>query len=558
MKHLKRIISLLIVMIIVFGMAIAGSADTTPKGSITVNDKGTSGNYAGYLIMYSTNSREDTSRFAYTANDKYIDIIYSTIKNVSVAEAEMLESDVKHEQILRYLENVELNDNDMRSFADKLYRNIRNAGLEPDETFIGEKKTETTQGYWLIADVTDLDGALNNSNSVIIIDTVGVEDIEVKVKKSIPTVVNKVAETNDSAQRTDYVSTYDEPQWQDGADYDITDEMWFKVTGTVAENISSYETYFYSFHVQMTNMTFVDNSVKVFIDGKNYTNRFTVEWNEQEKKLKVFVDDLFSIRDMNDKVVVNADSKIVLKYKATLDETAVTGSDGNPNVAYLEYSNDPYDSESTGNTSSDTVIVFTYKIIVNKVIGAKASDDEPESPDTVETFDPIETGDNITPYGKRLNGAGFTLYKMNALGVYEPVGEEKRGGSIFEFYGIDAGTYKLVESTVPDGFNKSDDIEFVVVSVYDVESEYSQLRALYALDKNNKNITLSENVQKGVFIADLNDGSLMTYVKNYSGTNMPSTGGMGTVLIYILGAVLFIGSLILLVIKLRKKSSEKQ
>ena len=79
MKHLKRIISLLIVMIIVFGMAIAGSADTTPKGSITVNDKGTSGNYAGYLIMYSTNSREDTSRFAYTANDKYIDIIYSTI-----------------------------------------------------------------------------------------------------------------------------------------------------------------------------------------------------------------------------------------------------------------------------------------------------------------------------------------------------------------------------------------------------------------------------------------------------------------------------------------------
>lgn len=545
-------------MIIVFGMAIAGSADTTPKGSITVNDKGTSGNYAGYLIMYSTNSREDTSRFAYTANDKYIDIIYSTIKNVSVAEAEMLESDVKHEQILRYLENVELNDNDMRSFADKLYRNIRNAGLEPDETFIGEKKTETTQGYWLIADVTDLDGALNNSNSVIIIDTVGVEDIEVKVKKSIPTVVNKVAETNDSAQRTDYVSTYDEPQWQDGADYDITDEMWFKVTGTVAENISSYETYFYSFHVQMTNMTFVDNSVKVFIDGKNYTNRFTVEWNEQEKKLKVFVDDLFSIRDMNDKVVVNADSKIVLKYKATLDETAVTGSDGNPNVAYLEYSNDPYDSESTGNTSSDTVIVFTYKIIVNKVIGAKASDDEPESPDTVETFDPIETGDNITPYGKRLNGAGFTLYKMNALGVYEPVGEEKRGGSIFEFYGIDAGTYKLVESTVPDGFNKSDDIEFVVVSVYDVESEYSQLRALYALDKNNKNITLSENVQKGVFIADLNDGSLMTYVKNYSGTNMPSTGGMGTVLIYILGAVLFIGSLILLVIKLRKKSSEKQ
>ena len=118
-------------MIIVFGMAIAGSADTTPKGSITVNDKGTSGNYAGYLIMYSTNSREDTSRFAYTANDKYIDIIYSTIKNVSVAEAEMLESDVKHEQILRYLENVELNDNDMRSFADKLHRNIKNVGLEP-------------------------------------------------------------------------------------------------------------------------------------------------------------------------------------------------------------------------------------------------------------------------------------------------------------------------------------------------------------------------------------------------------------------------------------------
>ena len=555
MTKIKKISSVLLVMIIVFSMVIAVRADTVDTGNITINDKGMNGSYAGYLIMNSTNSQEDNARFAYTVNEKYIDILYSTIKNVSIDEASLITAEDKHENILRYLEDVELKDTDMRSFADKLYRNIRVQGLEPDENFVGGKKSETIQGYWLIADVTNYNGVQDDGNSVVIVDTVGVKDIEVKVKKSFPTVEKKVAETNDSALYNDTFSTNDEPQWQDAADYDVNDDIKFKVTGTLADNLSSYNSYYYGFHDLMTKMTYVDNSAKVYIDGKDYTDKFTVEWNASEKKLDVYIDDIMSIKNTKGKQAVTINSKVVLTYSAVLDENAVTGAKGNPNTVYLEYANDPYNSSSTGKTAPDTVVVFTYKIIVNKVIG-KETQDEAENPDNVDTIDEVETSDDMTPYGKLLNGAGFTLFKMDHTGEYNPVGEEKRGGAVFEFYGIDAGTYKLVETRVPDGFNKAEDIDFVVVSVYDVESDYSVLRDLYVKDMNNKNITVSENVKKGIFIPNLSDGSLSVYVKNYSGTKMPSTGGTGTVLIYTLGVAIFTISFKMLADKLRKQSNK--
>lgn len=85
---------------------------------------------------------------------------------------------------------------------------------------------------------------------------------------------------------------------------------------------------------------------------------------------------------------------ITVEYTAELNNEAVIGSAGNPNDAYLEYSNNPND-EGTGVTPNDTVIVFTYKIVVNKIT---------ENPD----YKPEEEGsEEFIP----LKGAGFTLYK---------------------------------------------------------------------------------------------------------------------------------------------------
>ena len=83
------------------------------------------------------------------------------------------------------------------------------------------------------------------------------------------------------------------------------------------------------------------------------------------------------------------------------------------------------------------------------------------------------------------------------------------------------------------------------------------LRDLAVFDLQHKNITAAPNNKEAVFAVDLSTGSLITYVKNYSGTKMPSAGGVGTVLLYVIGGILFVGASILLIKKLRKKTEAK-
>ena len=63
-----------------------------------------------------------------------------------------------------------------------------------------------------------------------------------------------------------------------------------------------------------------------------------------------------------------------------------------------------------------------------------------------------------------LKGAGFTLYKKNIQGNYVEIGTELKGEDMttFTWTHLDDGDYKLVESTVPAGYNKMNDIIFSI------------------------------------------------------------------------------------------------
>ena len=562
MKNLKKLFSLLLVVMLLFSTVILSSADEDPigindddllpKGEITINDKGADGVYNGYMLINSTNSQEYLTRYAYTVNEKYIDILYSVTQSVTEEEASKVDVAVKHESVLVYLERFEHDSTDTRIFADKVYRAIQKSDLEPDKVFNGGERTQANQGYWLLADVTDLNRSTDCANSLVMIDTIGVKEIEVKVKKGVPTVFKKVYETDDCPDGS--LGTVYPFGWQDAADYDIGDVVSFKDTGTVSEIITSFEEYFYGFHNTIENLTYVDGSYKVTIDGKDYTSEFTVEWNNDTKKLDIYINDLLSIKDEDGKPVIKPNSVIVLEYDAVLDDTAVTGSNGNSSIVVIEYSNNPYDTDSRGFTAEDKVVVFTYQIIVNKIIG---TDETPDTPDTPDTAGKPMHKNAIAVPGIPLRGAEFTLYKLNDKNEYVKVGKPIVIGTQFIFKGIDRGVYKLVETRVPDGFNKADDLEFIVTATYDVDSENPMLRDLAVFDLQHKNITASPNNKEAVFAVDLSTGSLITYVKNYSGTKMPSAGGVGTVLLYVIGGILFVGASILLIKKLRKKTEAK-
>lgn len=245
-------------------------------------------------------------------------------------------------------------------------------------------------------------------------------------------------------------------------------------------------------------LTFNASSVKVYVDGEEITSGFTVVTEGLTGGCT------FEVRfaNLKDIASVEAGSIISVEYTSTLNDQAVIGSTGNKNTSHVTYTNNPNDKQAgeNGETPDDVVIVFTYKTIVNKVT---------KNPN----YDPkVEGSEEYIP----LKGAGFTLYKKNASGIYEAVGSELKGEDMttFTWSGLDDGDYKLVETTTPSGYNTIADIEFTI-SAGHVDGDIPYLN------------TLSGNVTSGTatFTAVVNDGSLSTDVVNNSGAQLPSTGG---------------------------------
>ncbi len=196
-------------------------------------------------------------------------------------------------------------------------------------------------------------------------------------------------------------------------------------------------------------------------------------------------------------------TEIVVIYTATVDEDAVVGSTGNPNEAWLEFNT----GDEVRTTPEDIVITYTTKLTVNK------TDKD----------------------GNALAGAGFTLYKKNGE-AWDAVGNEITGVTTFVWNGLDEGEYKIEETTVPAGYNKAADIEFTISAT--VPEEVTAVGDTATWASNNNDVTVT-------------NGTYETAVKNLTGGLLPETGGIGTTIFYIVGALLVVGAAILLITKKR-------
>ena len=271
-------------------------------------------------------------------------------------------------------------------------------------------------GYYLVKDAYGTLDGKDDAYTQYIVKVV--KDVEASPKSDVPEVEKKVKDINDSTD-TDYSA------WQDSADHDIGDKVPFQLTATLANNVEAYRTYKIIFHDTLSAGLTYNNDAKVTFNGKDVTSYFTITC--ENGKLTISCDDVKEFGATNS-------SKIVVEYTAELNVNANIGATGNPNVVYLEYSNNPnWDAngdgkpdepgtpgtpgdetpeEPTGKTPEDKVIVFTFKVIADKV-------DESNN---------------------ALAGAGFTLYKLDKdSGEYEIIGSEQIGGTSFEWIGLDDG-----------------------------------------------------------------------------------------------------------------------
>ena len=376
-------------------------------------------------------------------------------------------------------------------------------------------------GYYLIKDVDESQAGGNDAYTLYIVQVV--DDVTITPKADVPEFNKKVQDVNDSDGNG-------LSGWQDSADHDIGDTVNFQLSGTVADNYDAYKAYKFVFHdKQSAGLTF-QGVTAVKVNGTPIDSGYQVVTEDLGDgcTFHVVFENLKNIDS------VHADSVITVEYTSLLNESAVIGSNGNPNTANLEFSNNPNDEQGgeTGKTPDDTVIVFTYKTVIDKVDGEQQPLDGAEF--TLEKFVPAEEG--ADEYN-------------DVKGNWTPVGAATltEEGTKFTFSGLDDGVYRLTESKTPDGYNTIEPIIFTITAGHEVESDSPALTGL----NGNK---VSGEIE---FTPNQGEGSLTAKVVNQGGIQLPETGGMGTTLFYIAGAVLVIGAAVLLVTRRRVNAQDK-
>lgn len=510
MKQIKKLLALILVLTMVLSLSITafatGDGDddtpTPPTYSITVSDAKAGHTYTAYQI------------FAADIADVNGEKVLSNISwGSGVSITDKLE-DKTASQWAKSLNNVEDDSSAAKAFAQKI-----NASLTGGTASTGGVISGVEAGYYLVKDTTDKvpEGHAVTYYLLEVVD----QNVTVYPKVVAPTLEKKVQDNDDTTG------------WVDSADYNIGDTVPFQLTATISkDNIAYYSTYKVIFHDTLSaGLTIDSTSIAATINGDSVSATYAAGTAAGS-----FTIDL---GDVKDKLTARSNT-IVVTYNATLNSNAVIGAAGNPNTAYLEFSNNPNVDTQTGTTPEDKVTVFTFELIVNKVT-ANTGDDKDENP--------------YVP----LNGADFTLYKKvnnNWVDVttlhaatHPTKSEVTNTTNSFTFSGLDAGEYKLVETTTPNGYNTIDDIEFTITATHELASNDPRLTGLVISDETFtvKTDTVTENSET----KEVPTGTISGDVINNAGFTLPSTGGMGTTMFYVIGALMVFGAVVMLITKKR-------
>lgn len=373
----------------------------------------------------------------------------------------------------------------------------RVVGLTASATTTNKTVSGLEHGYWLFVTKADTIG-VGEAGTSPIFTVVGDTPVEVNEKTGIPTVEKKVLD--DSKVTGCAITGEEEANWKDAADSQIGQEVNYKLIGTIADNYASYDSYSYKFKDTLEEgLDFVDDSLSVYaLNGDAYTEiapasygvtkpsdssrDLIVDFSKGEKGLKS------ATAKNGGTLTINANTKIVVFYKAKLNAKAVIAGannklEGNPNTVTLEYSNNPMVA-GTGTSVPDTVVDYTYGLQINKVdLGTEAALEGAQ-------FTITTTGDGNNKVAKYVANDGTlsddeVVLTTNAKGL-------------IQLTGLDAGTYTVTEKKAPNGYNAVSSFDFTITPTI---TEEGQVYKLTKLDG-----TLDPKGQGGKVIAGLTDG----------------------------------------------------
>lgn len=541
-------------------MAIAGVAGASTAmaadGTVTVSVPATANlknhTYTAYQILSGTQA---------TTGGALGDAAWGT----GISGAEFLEALKKDTTIGDYFKNV----TDGKGFAEALSNisNFPNDGVNTRlvakiamkhkkgaGTALTALTTQLATGYYLIVDST-ADGQTVYNPAVLAITS----DITITDKTDVPTLEKKVQE-NKKSVTGEYGNGFN-----DVADYNIGDEVPFHLIGSVPD-MSQYETYTYKFTdtfdkgfdaVNTNNVKVylsndkkldlegesADTDITSYFSGTNGSIQYTAATEAQGEAAGTKATLTVSTKDLKKAATYSKSQPqyVIVSYTAKLNAKAEIGLPGNVNEAYLTYSNKP-DQSGTGNnntndTPHDKVIVFTYGLDVTKVdskeSGTKLKDAEFKLKNSDDKWATITDG-KVTGWTATENDG--SVLKSDAEGN-------------FKVTGLDDGTYTLVETKAPAGYNRPANGFSVMLTATTANGQTWNGTADTALT----GLAVKVDQTNGTGSVDTGLGAIT--IKNTQGSSLPSTGGMGTVLLYVAGIAVFVLAGATLVMALRRRNA---
>lgn len=368
---------------------------------------------------------------------------------------------------------------------------------------------------------------------------VGGRAVEVTEKIGIPTVTKKIKDDKPGSD------------WADKADSQVGQDVQYQLTGTVAENVASFDTYYYEFHDELSaGLTAKKDSIKVYAGSDRdsaveITSGFTPEVKDGEngagQTLTVTFDNLkTAVADLS------SSTKIFVEYTAQLDpnKTVVVGGAGNDNTVKLIYSNNPM-SNGRGESVPDTVRDYTYALKLVK------QDHESKNKlqnvgFTIQATDPDENADGSASKGKYVQEHGNLDDNEHEFFTDE-------NGEIY-ITGLDAGTYTVHEKTALGEYNSLKDFTFTISTPVSGEG------SLRKTEVEAQTVTVTRNAETSSLVildATQTDGTVNLTVDNKKGSGLPLTGLNGVTFTWIAGgAVLCIG--VAHLIRSRKQAEESE
>lgn len=503
MKHASKLTSLLLALVMVFALATTAFAQditvTGGTGSITISNAAKGETYTIYKLFDAT-VNADGSSIAYTGKiPESLNTYFNADENGYISATPAAKEGESMSEGLKA--------------ALKAWTATATATAKATSDGSALNFKELAYGYYV---VTTTQGDL-----VISVDSTMPDVTIVDKNSSTPKDLNKTASSED-------VSIGDT----------VTYTVRFKTSnyygaGTEAKEIVSYT-------IQDTLPDFLTDvhvaSIIVDNDGSDTTtnDRATVTAQFVDKKIVINWYD-----KTNNQFLYDNGATVTITYTAVVTDKAAIDGNGNTNTVTLTWTTKGSDQPES-NPIEKNETIFTYAIALKKVNNKGVA-----LPGAVFEFPfYVQTTPDAT------DGAYIYAGTTKAEGLTNQITTPDSGVIVVK--GVKSGSYEITEVTAPAGYNKLT----APVTVEAVKTGSSSTHAIVYLDENGNitkvktDKTISVNVDIDAIAATA------VVVVNKAGTELPSTGGMGTTVFYVLGTVLVMGAVVLLVTKKRMSRNE--